>query len=83
METTIAQGKKIRGALPDAEIGQAIHLIKATTHLRLTYQIKLLAYLAKSKGKKLVVHLPKGATAHQSLDDFVKDMGGSVVIDWG
>ena len=70
-----------RGARPDADVSGKLYLIKNVSELRLTYQIKLLAFMAKTKGKKLIVQLPKGAKVHESLRDFVREMSGLVKIE--
>lgn len=70
-----------RGARADAEVGDKLYLIKNVSELRLTYQIKMLAFMAGTRGKKLVVQLPKGAKVHQSLKDFVRDMSGLVRVE--
>jgi hypothetical protein len=70
-----------RGSRPDAEVGNMLYLIKNVTEMRLTYQIKMLTYFAHSKGKKLVVQLPKQATIHASLREFAKNSSGVVKIE--
>jgi hypothetical protein len=70
-----------RGARPDADIGNKLYLLKNVSELRLTYQIRLLAYSAHSKSKKLVIRLPKQAKVHASLRDFIRDSDGLVSIE--
>lgn len=69
-----------RGALPDVELHDKIILIKRCSELRLTYQIRLLAYLAQQKHKKLVIELPKGAKVHKSLNGFRNQMAKIIEI---
>lgn len=70
-----------RGARADAEVGEKVYLIKSASQLRLTYQIRMLAYMAQTRGKKLVIQLPKHAKVHASLQDFVRDMAGLVKVE--
>lgn len=83
MELRHTRKGKLRGARPDAEKGGKIYLVKATMHLHLTYQIKLLAFMAKEKRKKLVVLLKEDATVHETLETFVRDMRGVVIVQKG
>lgn len=67
--------------MPDAEVGNKLYLIKNVGQMQLTYQIKMLAYLARNQGKKVVVQLPKQAVVHPSLREFVRNSGGLVKIE--
>jgi hypothetical protein len=60
-----------RGARPDAEVNGKFYLIKNVSEMRLTDQIKILAYFAQLRAKRLIVQLPSQATVHSSLRDFV------------
>jgi hypothetical protein len=75
------QGGKVRGARPDAQVGNRIYLIKLVSSLRLTYQIRLLAFMAYSQKLQLVLRLPKDALVHESLARFVDDLRGVVIIE--
>ena len=66
----------LRGAKPDAEIGDKIYLIKNVSQLRLTYQIRMLAYVAQIRDIKLVIRIPKNAVIHQSLLEFAIETNG-------
>jgi hypothetical protein len=70
-----------RGAKADAESGDKVYLIKSASQLRLTYQIRMLSYMAQTQKKKLIVQLPKEAKVHESLKGFVRDMAGLVKIE--
>lgn len=70
-----------RGAMADAEVGSKIYLIKNVSGLRLTYQIRLLAYSARCKGKALVIRLPTQAMVHSSLREFVRSSNGLVKFE--
>lgn len=70
-----------RGSMPDAEVGNKLYLIKNVSEMRLTYQIKMLVYVAHSQGKKVIVQLPKHASIHASLREFVRNSNGVVKIE--
>jgi hypothetical protein len=70
-----------RGAKADAEVGDKLYLIKNTSQLYLTYQIRMLAFKAQSRGQKLVIRLPKEAKVHGSLRGFVREMASLVKIE--
>jgi hypothetical protein len=70
-----------RGARPDAEVGDKVYLIKNTLQLRLTYQIRMIAYMAQTKKKKFIIRLPKDAKIHPSLKEFVSSMAGLIKIE--
>jgi hypothetical protein len=70
-----------RGAKPDKQIGDAIYLIKNVSELRLTYQIKMLAYMGYTKHKRLVIQLPKKTKIHPSLKEFIEEFSGFVRIE--
>lgn len=57
-----------RGSLPDAEDASRLFLFKKVSGLRATYQVRLLAYLAESRGKVLVIRIPKDARVCPSLE---------------
>lgn len=60
-------GPRPRGALPDAETADAVYLIKNVSVLRATYQIRLLAYLAAGRGKRLVLKVPRSCRFDPAL----------------
>ena len=70
-----------RGARADAEIGDKVYLIKNASELRLTYQIKMLAYMAQTRGQKLIIRLPKAAKVHESLRMFMHSVNGLIKIE--
>src|SRR5689334_23538284 len=61
-----------RGARPDAARDDKLYLFKKVSEMRLTYQIRFLAYAAHSRGKTLIVRVPKKANVHPSLRDFLE-----------
>jgi len=61
-----------RGARPDAVDGDTWFLLKFVSRLRLTYQIRLLAFGAEQSGVRLVIRVPKGCGLSVPLRDFMK-----------
>lgn len=70
-----------RGSMPDVENGAALYLLKNVSKMRLTYQVKLLVYMAHPKGKRLYIRLPSTAKVHHTLRDYVHERGGLVKIE--
>jgi hypothetical protein len=70
-----------RGSVPDAVNAKALYLLKNVSEMRLTYQIRLLAYMAHTKGKKLHIRLPSTANVHPTLRDYIREHGGLVRIE--
>ena len=70
-----------RGARADAECNDAYFLLKNVSLLRLTYQIRLLAFRAKDQGRKLVIRVPAGCKVHPTLGDFQKEHAKVVRIE--
>ena len=81
MEFSYTKHQTPRGAKADAEVGDKVYLIKSALQLRLTYQIKMLTYMAQTGGKKLIIRLPKEAKVHESLKDFVRSGAGLIKIE--
>jgi len=62
-----------RGTRADAERNDAFFLLKNVSSLRLTYQIRLLAFRAKEAGRKLVIRIPSTCKLHPTLREFQKE----------
>ncbi len=62
-----------RGSRPDAVRGDRAYLIKATTYQRLTYQIRLLTFLASERGTVLVLVVPAAGRLSPDLRAFTKE----------
>jgi hypothetical protein len=69
----------LRGTLPDAEDAKHIYLLKAPSELKVTYQIKMCTYLAKSSGKKLVLQVPPQTKKSKGLAAYLKEHKETVV----
>jgi hypothetical protein len=61
-----------RGAMPDAEVGTTLYLLKSVSTLRLTYQIRMLCFIATTQQKKVVIRLPASAIIHPRLKEFLR-----------
>lgn len=81
MQFSYTKHQTPRGAKADAEVGDKAYLIKSASELRLTYQIRMLAYMAQMRGKRLIIQVPKEAKVHSSLRDFVREMDKLVKIE--
>ncbi len=60
-----------RGTKADAETSTSLFLFKNVSTLRLTYQIRLLAYRAAESQRKLIIRVPSSCKLHQTLRDFL------------
>jgi len=69
-----------RAALADGETLDKIFLIKNSSTLRLTYQIRLLTFRASELKKTLVVDIPSKCKVHPSLYTFVKQFPKAIRI---
>lgn len=81
MDFSYTKHQTPRGARPDAEVGDNFYIIKNVSCLRLIYQIRVLAFIANTRGKNLIIQLPKGAKVHESLRLFVRESFGSVKVE--
>lgn len=70
-----------RGALADAETRDKLYMFKNVSGLRLTYQIRLMAFRASQENKKLVLRVPKGCKLDRALSAFIKDLRPTVQIE--
>jgi hypothetical protein len=71
----------LRGARPDAVSGNQCFLIKNVSLMRLTYQIRLLTFLATERGIRLVLRIPKSCQLSPDLLGFVKDHSAAVTVE--
>jgi hypothetical protein len=81
MDFSYTRHQTPRGAKADAEIGNKLYLIKSTSELRLTYQIRMLTFMAQTRGMQLIIKLPKKARVHRVLKEFVRNMGELIRIE--
>jgi hypothetical protein len=69
-----------RGARPDVVDGRDWILVKSVTHLRLTYQIRLLTFGAQQSGARLVIHVRVGCRLSRPLREFLSRFKGLVLV---
>ena len=81
MEFVYTRHQTPRGAQADAEVGAKLYLLKSASQLRLTYQIKMLSHMAQTRGKQLIIQLPKTARVHECLRAFIRSTNGLVKIE--
>jgi hypothetical protein len=70
-----------RGARPDAIVGDTWYLIKNVSKLRLTYQVRLLTFLASDAGACLRIRLPESALISPDLRRFLRDHRETVSVE--
>lgn len=56
-----------RGSRPDAVSGTTSYLFKSVSVLRLTYQVRLLTFLAAERGGRLIIRMPRHARPSADL----------------
>jgi hypothetical protein len=81
MKLRYTKHQTARGARADAESREKLFLLKNVSHLRLTYQIRLLAFSVSESRKRLIIQVPKPCMIHTSLRDFVNQFSRSVSIE--
>jgi len=72
MEYRYTPHQVARGSRPDAVAGNMWYLIKAASLVRLTYQIRILTFMATERGARLVIRVPKSSRVSPDLRAFVK-----------
>ena len=65
--------------MPDAEAFNRMYLIKNVSRLRVTYQIRLLAFRAVETGAQLILRVPEACVFDDSLNELIRKCGKSVV----
>lgn len=81
MEFRYTKHQVARGALADAESQDKLFLFKNVSTLRLTYEIRLLAFRASQQGKRLVIQVPKHCKIHHSLREFVRQFWDMIRVE--
>jgi hypothetical protein len=67
-----------RGTRADAETSDGIYLIKNVSRLHATYQVRLLAYAARERGKRLVLVVPPSCQFEAGLRDLMESRPGLI-----
>jgi hypothetical protein len=80
MEQTTRQATP-RSTRPDALTDDAAHLVKSCDLLRLTYQIRLLTFMAHQRGIRLRIHVGPSTMLSGTLDAFVREHGAVVSVE--
>lgn len=70
-----------RGTRPDAVKGSRWYLIKNASHLRLTYQIRLLTFMAETRGARVVILRPRASTLSKDLRRFVSQHHRLIAVE--
>ena len=71
--------RRPRGTLPDAVNNNAIYLIKATSILHATYQVRMLTFMARKEGKQLVLLLNAKCLLHECLLSWLRNLEPDLV----
>ncbi|GIH09340.1 hypothetical protein Rhe02_74070 [Rhizocola hellebori] len=72
MDHRYSRRQAARGSRPDAtDDGSSWYLLKMVSHMRLTYQIKLLTFAAAESGALLIIRVPRACHVSDSLRDFL------------
>ncbi|MDO3700957.1 hypothetical protein Q3W71_04600 [Micromonospora sp. C28SCA-DRY-2] len=72
MDVRYTKRQVARGSRPDVAVDGTAYLLKRVSHLRLTYQIRLLTFMAEESGERLVIRVPRQATTSDDLREFVR-----------
>lgn len=80
MNENESEGRSLRGARADAEMPGALVLIKRSSELRATYQLRLLTYRAEQERKILRIDVPASCIVRQDLIDLVNKHRGVIEI---
>ena len=67
-----------RGSRADAETSEGIYLIKNVSRLHATYQVKLLAFAARERGKRLVLVVPPSCHLEADLRQLMESRPGLI-----
>lgn len=70
-----------RSARADAEDNKTFYLFKNVTSLRLTYQIRVLTFMARDHGRKFVIRVPTNCEVAFTLKAFQKEHSEIVRIE--
>lgn len=81
MDFEYTRHQTARGARPDAVSGSTAYLFKNVTRLRLTYQIRLLTFLAKGRGDRLIIRVPRGAQLSRDLRELVASEAPALKVE--
>lgn len=72
MEYRYTSHQTARGSRPDGVSGSEWLLVKNVPQLRLTYQTRLLTFLASERGARLLVVVPRSTRLSRDMRAFIK-----------
>jgi hypothetical protein len=75
-----SQKRCIRGTQADSIDADFFNLVKLTSVLRATYQIRLLTFFATQERKRLMIHIPMHCSLHRTLSELMNSCPGVIVI---
>jgi hypothetical protein len=70
--------RRPRGSRADAETSEGIYLIKNVSRLHATYQVRLLAFAARERGKRLVLVVPCSCAFAPGLEGLIRSSLGTI-----
>ncbi len=70
-----------RGARPDGVADRRWYLVKNTSRLRLTYQIRLLTFACLESERTLTLAVPRSCVLSADLRRFVRENHLTVLVD--
>lgn len=71
----------LRGSCPDYINEDQWVLVKSCDHLYLTYQIKLLTYMASQYNVKLVISVCENCIISELLEDFIRKYYQYIILE--
>jgi hypothetical protein len=80
MDSSLPQPRP-RGSRADAETADGIYLIKNVSRLHATYQVRLLAFAARERGKSLVLVVPRSCQFEPALRELMEAQPGTIRRD--
>jgi hypothetical protein len=82
MDHRYSRRQATRGTRPDAtDGGSSWYLLKMVSHMRLTYQIKLLTFAAGESGAQLIIRVPRSCRLSDPLRDFLNTHKARVTLE--
>ena len=80
-EITMSHTPKARGTLPDADGPETILVIKMVPVLHLTYQLKLLNFMARRTKRTLIVRIPEDGYVSEHLSRYMRGSDNRMGIE--
>ena len=80
MDFELTKRQVARGARPDADVHEKMHLLKSASELRATYQIRLLLYRAVQENRKLVLNIKNGCKIADDLRSLINEYSRNIEV---